>query len=351
MANANGVAENSTANLNRIDELVSGRRRSMLVLHNHPDPDALASAFALRYLLKNRYEIESDIAYDGIIGRAENLAMVRELNIPARRIQSLKRSRYDGLVLIDTQPGAANHPLQKGEKIDLVLDHHPRRRSSRGNAMIIETQVGATATLLVECLFAHDPAFAGPVDLASALAYAIRSETQDLGREASARDIRAYLAIYPHASMRKLSRIIYPKLSTDYFISLQTALARARIYRQLICAHIGPVHAPEIVAEVADLLLRRRKTTWSLVTGRYQNSLYLSLRSSNLGARANRMIQSLVPHRENAGGHDQFAGGRIDLDSHTDEQIEQLENRLTLAFAKKFEYKNAEWKTLIPPRG
>jgi nanoRNase/pAp phosphatase (c-di-AMP/oligoRNAs hydrolase) len=46
---------------------------SLLILtHNNPDPDAIASAVALNFLLANKLGVESHIAYEGIIGRAEN---------------------------------------------------------------------------------------------------------------------------------------------------------------------------------------------------------------------------------------------------------------------------------------
>ena len=55
----------------------SGAGRLLILPHNDPDPDAIASAVALRYLLAERLGMESTIAYQGIIGRAENKALVR----------------------------------------------------------------------------------------------------------------------------------------------------------------------------------------------------------------------------------------------------------------------------------
>lgn len=49
----------------------------LILPHNDPDPDAIASAIALRHLLQERLNVESTIVYRGIVGRAENRAMVR----------------------------------------------------------------------------------------------------------------------------------------------------------------------------------------------------------------------------------------------------------------------------------
>ncbi|MBU6283988.1 phosphoesterase, partial [bacterium] len=53
----------------------------VILPHDNPDPDALASAAALQYLLSEIAEVDSVIALGGIIGRAENRAMVKYLNI------------------------------------------------------------------------------------------------------------------------------------------------------------------------------------------------------------------------------------------------------------------------------
>lgn len=57
----------------RVEQLLSVLNPAQQVLilpHNNPDPDAIASAVALGYLLEYQGGIESQIAYQGIIGRA-----------------------------------------------------------------------------------------------------------------------------------------------------------------------------------------------------------------------------------------------------------------------------------------
>ena len=60
------------------------RRLSPLLIltHDFPDPDALASAFALQHLVQSAFDIQSRIAYGGELGRTENKMMVRLLRIP-----------------------------------------------------------------------------------------------------------------------------------------------------------------------------------------------------------------------------------------------------------------------------
>ncbi|MDZ7794355.1 MAG: hypothetical protein U5P10_11910 [Spirochaetia bacterium] len=58
-----------------------GRRELLIITHTHPDPDTIASAAALRLLVKKCFGVNSSIAYKRDYCRAENRAMVQKLNI------------------------------------------------------------------------------------------------------------------------------------------------------------------------------------------------------------------------------------------------------------------------------
>ena len=98
-------------NLAALDQILQGQKKLLIVLHNNPDPDALASALALRYLGQKRYHIQASIAYGGLIGRAENREMVQELKIPLKEITRIRYSAYSRIALLDTQPGVGNNSL------------------------------------------------------------------------------------------------------------------------------------------------------------------------------------------------------------------------------------------------
>lgn len=347
----NKTCENNSiviANLESLDQLCRKKNvKLLIVLHDNPDPDALASGFGLKYLIEKRYAVQTSIAYGGMISRAENLAMVKSLKIPLKNINRIKYSAYDCVALLDTQPGAGNNSLPSDKGCDLLIDHHPIRRGEKARFSLIEPHVGSTATMIIELLVAGKLDI--PTDLATALAYAIRSETQDLGREANERDVRAYFTVYTKASMKKLSQIINPKLSHSYFVLLSQTLKQTRIFRHLICAHIGKVPSPEIVAEMADLLLRHKRISWSFCTGRFKKDLILSMRTTNVRSDAGRLIKKLVPDEKNAGGHGTFAGGIIRLGTVARKDFETAEDQLSQKFAKLMGYEKVEWKKLIAP--
>jgi nanoRNase/pAp phosphatase (c-di-AMP/oligoRNAs hydrolase) len=341
-----GVAsKDSLHELKRLNELLKGKKEILIIVHNNPDPDAIGSAAALGYIAEKLANLKVSIAYGGHIGRAENRAMVKKLKIHLKQIAKIKYARYDVIALVDTQPGAGNNLFPTSLKANIVIDHHPPRARTKADFVVIKPKIGVSATILIEWLKVMKVGI--PADLATALAYAISSETQNMNREASMEDIQAYLFVYVRSSIRKLAQIINPKLPHLYFIALAKSLSNAYMYRQLICVHIGEVHTIEMVSEMADFLLRHEGIGWSLCTGRFKENLYLSLRSINRKTNAHRLLQQLVRDSDNVGGHDLMAGGYIALKNTKKEFINELENQISADFARIMGYENIEWKPLI----
>jgi nanoRNase/pAp phosphatase (c-di-AMP/oligoRNAs hydrolase) len=68
--------------MDKLTKILDKEKHSSIIVHNNPDPDSLASAMALMYLLKKLGYRKVRIYYDGLVGRAENQAMIRILKIP-----------------------------------------------------------------------------------------------------------------------------------------------------------------------------------------------------------------------------------------------------------------------------
>ena len=329
----------------RLGEVVTAREELLIILHTHPDPDAISSAAALQYLVRECFGVASSIAYSGIIARAENRSMVKRLGIRLKQYNRLKLSRYDCCALIDTQPGAGNNVLESGSGCDIVIDHHPRRKDTSGALVLVNPQIGATATILVGLL--KEAELDIPADLATALAYGINSETQNMHREAAREDIQAYLYVYVRASLRKYAEIVNANLPHYYFLQLGRALNNARIYRNLIVTHLTKIYHPEIVAEMADFLLKHERISTVLSSGVYKHSLIISIRTNSDKLNAGELIKRLPLERNNVGGHDRTAGGFIVLESLGKKQIAQVVAGLTEAFARMMGYDEVQWRPLM----
>lgn len=325
-----------------LERILKSGKNLLIVTHNNPDPDAIASAYALKYFTEKQYGLKAHITYRGSIGRAENRAMVQKLKITLKQFNRIRLKKYDRIVLVDGQPHAGNTP---DIQYDVVIDHHPRRRDTKADLVVVQPDIGVTATILVEWL--RESGIEIPADLATALAYAISSETQNLARETSSRDIDAYLHVYVQSSIRKLARIIHPKLPRDYFSTLAKTLHNTYTFRNLICAHLGDVSTAEMVSEMADFLLHHERIGWSFCTGRFKDQLILSIRSANTNANAGKVIKRLVQDPDSVGGHDMSAGGSVSLQSKNTKESEDLEKALTSKFAKLMGYEDSEWRSIL----
>ena len=102
----------------------------LIYMHDNPDPDALAAAVGLKRLVEHEAGLQATLALGGIVGRAENRAMVDVLKIPLTPIEELSPPSFDVLAIVDSQPGTGNNSLPPDRPVDVVIDHHPLRAES-----------------------------------------------------------------------------------------------------------------------------------------------------------------------------------------------------------------------------
>ena len=290
---------------------VRGKGKIIIIVHDNPDPDCFASALALRHLFIMKLGKEAVITFSGMIARSENLIMAKELEIPLTPLAIVDPKDYQVVCMLDTQPGTGNNSLAPGVKVDIVIDHHPLKESSMSSRWVdVRPDYGGTATILYEYLLAQDVTIG--TKLATALFYAIKSETQDLGREATRPDREAYLRLFLLANKKLLYDITHPKLPKEYFLTINTAVEQTWIYDNLLTANLGTIMFPEIVAEMADFLLRLEKIDTVLCLGHYNNDIIVSLRTARHDLNLGEIVKRIVDGMGTAGGHGMTAGGKID---------------------------------------
>jgi nanoRNase/pAp phosphatase (c-di-AMP/oligoRNAs hydrolase) len=325
------ITEKTHLKFNKLIELIGQHSRMLIVLQDNPDPDAIAAASALRKIANSLTKIKCSIAHGGTIGRAENRALVNYLNLNLHNFSAIDFSKFDLIAMVDAQPATGNTSLPEDIIPDIVIDHHPARRKSRQVQFTdIRSRYGAASTILLEYLIKADI----PVDmqLATVLLYGIRSDTQDLGREAIKSDIEAIEFLYPFANKRMLSEIQRGSVPREYFQMLEVALKNARIYGNSIITSLGAVTNPDMISEVADLLLREDKTTWTMCSGVFEGKLLISIRAMEPDYRADKVIKRLVSRKGTGGGHMTYAGGQIPLRQTDADELMKLERY----FEKKF---------------
>lgn len=285
----------------------------MILTHNDPDPDAIAGAVALRFLLAEKAGVEAQPVYRGIVGRAENRALVRYLDYPLRRLRGTDLRSGAPFALVDTQPGAGNNALPPNVTTVIVVDHHPWREESEGAQFAdVRPELGASSTMMTEYLQAAK--LVPPAPLATALFYGIQTDTQGLARGVTPADMAAYTFLQPLVDREGLVEIERAQVPADYFKGLVGALRAARVYHYVVISYVGAMARPDLAAEMADLLLRLKGVRWAVCMGVYKDVIVLAVRTLNRNGHAEQLVSRVVGDRGTAGGHGRMAGGHVRLE-------------------------------------
>lgn len=308
---------NNNVTVQLLDELAKvlpARGQVLIIPHDYPDPDALASAAAIQLLLAKRHKLRGKIVFSGIVSRAENQEILRHFKYALTPIlQCPPESQKRPAIFVDTVPWRGNVTVPSFVRPVAVFDHHHGRpRAQDGILVDIKPDYGATSTRAWECLQAAGIQI--PKWLAAIMAYAITTETFDFTRHATERDIKAYTQLLSRCNMKILGRIKNAPLPRAYYGYLAEAVTNAQTYGRVVWTHLASISQPEIVAETADLLLRLERIMWAFCTGFTEDRLIISIRAKSSSLHCGKMLRALIGRQEgSAGGHEQAAAGYIDV--------------------------------------
>jgi len=325
----------------------AGNLPVLILCHNNPDPDTIASAYGFSFLLQKKFGIRSVLGYGGVVTRAENKAMIQRLRIKMTKLARIVPSRYFGIAVVDAQPGTGNNLLEpRGGHPLVVIDHHPLRKLSRKSDFYdVRPSYGATSTIITEYLVASD--LTPTRRVANALLYGLKADTHSLVRGASPNDYHAFNFLSPLTNPRVLGSIEKPPLDMKYFDDYHRGLAHTVLYRDVAVSCLGKIHTESIIPELADLLLRIDGVSWSLCMGELNDSMISSLRSTSKTYRAGQVIRRLVGKSGFAGGHKEMAGGQVPLSGMNVNEKEELRKRLVDRFLKLIKRSNCVPKRLV----
>ncbi|MCX5771662.1 MAG: bifunctional oligoribonuclease/PAP phosphatase NrnA [Candidatus Hydrogenedentes bacterium] len=333
MDNHHDISPGANKKLEHLLEVCDSPGRTLILTQDSPDPDALASAAALKELLRVKLRKKADIGYGGTFSRAENRAMVSLLRIKAGHVDPARVDDYELVCLVDTQPCSGINPLPPSRQADVVIDHHrlPVRRSWSARHADVRPGYGASTSILYEYVEAAGLPLGS--DLATAMFYGIQSDTQDLGRESSPADIHAYRELFLIADKKKLAKIHRAPVTAEYFRTLSESLANVVVAGTTVVSCVQLCHSAEMIAEVADLLLRLEGMTAAVCYGVCGDKIYLSVRTSAPAGNAAVKMLRVIRGIGTGGGHRTMAGGQVPLGDDPEGRLAMVRERLLRVFA------------------
>jgi nanoRNase/pAp phosphatase (c-di-AMP/oligoRNAs hydrolase) len=301
---------NARNKLERLIEVCDGARDVRVVIYANPDPDALASALALKKLLETGNRAVH-IGYTGAIGRPENASMIRQLRIPAFPVSEAEAADADIIALVDSQPQFfADFHLPR---CDIVIDHHPVTDQIPAAFADIRPAYLSTSSIMTEYLRAAGVRLTR--DLASALFYGIRTDSRHFMDDLSAGDVEAIRWLRRRADRDIVKRIEFSQFSPEGLDYFTIALVRRLFVKEVMFSHLGPVPFFDVCVQVADFFIRVENVSWALVTGVVGDTLVIVFRNDGIKKDAGSLARAAFGDRGSAGGHKSMGRAQVRQDS------------------------------------
>src|SRR3954469_10297674 len=211
---------------------LSDANRILILLHNDPDPDAMASGLALRNVLRRTKQTAIIATLQGVT-RPENLRMVNLLDLHVEIIKAEQVTEFERVAMVDVQPhyfgGAINH-------VDLVIDHHPETPAYSPGSKDIRTDNGSPSTILPEHRRAGDANISERT--ATAMLYAIKSDTLFFNRQANRVDLEAFSYLYPLADAALIRKMEGAEITMERLEYVVKATQGGELFDQVFCAFL-----------------------------------------------------------------------------------------------------------------
>jgi nanoRNase/pAp phosphatase (c-di-AMP/oligoRNAs hydrolase) len=312
LVNPSAYKVDSAGNRGRLEKLravADPAERVALLVQDDPDPDGIASAIALRTVL-GRNRSTTPLFSFGKTTRAENLAMLRLLDVNVEEATTETLRSFGCVALLDVQPPYFGERLPAAH---IVIDHHPKVKTIDAPFVDLRTQYGATSTILTEYLEAADADISQR--LATALLYGIKSDTLMLNRETGPADLRAFMSLYPLTNYNTMRRIERPELPLSFAGFLARVLPRIRKHRELLVLHVGSIDREDVIPQLADFCLQFENTDWVVVSGKFGDTLVMSVRNPGYVRSAGDVVRNLFGEIGRAGGHRSMAKAIVPLRS------------------------------------
>jgi len=292
-----------------LQQLASGHEHILILTQHDPDPDALASALALRTLL-GRTSTTAPIASFGEVTRNENQVMMQLLDIQLLKVTAADLEKYSRIAMVDVQPFYFGEPEIRA---DIIIDHHPHMEAYDAPFCDIRVHYGATSTILAEYLIAREHKISQR--LATALVYGIKTDTLFLGRDINPADIEVFTHIYPLANRHMILQMEHPRLKPEEISLIIKALKNQTLIGNVIFVGLGRVDRVEedIIPRLADFCMQIDNAQWSVVSGIVEQQIVLCVRNVGYVEHAGEVVRQAFGKYGSAGGHRSMARAVISL--------------------------------------
>jgi nanoRNase/pAp phosphatase (c-di-AMP/oligoRNAs hydrolase) len=185
--------------------------------------------------------------------------------------------------------------------VDLVVDHHPEQPGYTAVFKDIRADYGSTCTILTEHLRAVDVNISERT--ATAMLYAIKSDTLFFARQTNRVDLEAFSFLYPLADPALIRKMEGAEITLERLEHVTRALSMSRLHRQVFSAFVGETTREDFIPYTADFLLQVEDVKWTIVSGIVGGQLIVSVRNLGYSRNAGEFVKASFGDIGSAGGH------------------------------------------------
>jgi nanoRNase/pAp phosphatase (c-di-AMP/oligoRNAs hydrolase) len=295
------------ARVQQYQRYFSDADRVLIMLHNDPDPDAMASGLALRNILRRTKTTAIIGAIQGVT-RPENLRMVNLLDIHVDAITYESVREFDRVAMVDVQPHYFGGAI---DRVDLVIDHHPEQPGYTAVFKDVRADYGSTSTILTEHLRAVDVNISERT--ATAMLYAIKSDTLFFNRQTNRVDLEAFSYLYPLADAALIRKMEGAEITLERLDYVLKAYRGGSLHDQVYCAFLGPSPREDFIPYVADFFLQVEDAKWTVIAGIVGETMVVSVRNLGYSKNAGEFVRRFFSDIGSAGGHRAMAKAVIPM--------------------------------------
>jgi nanoRNase/pAp phosphatase (c-di-AMP/oligoRNAs hydrolase) len=305
--------------------------RVLIMLHNDPDPDALASGLALRNLLRRTKTTAIIGAMQGVT-RPENLRMANMLDIHVEQVTATSLQQFERIATVDVQPHYFGGLL---DRADLVIDHHPEQPGYSAVFKDIRADYGSTSTILTEHLRAVDVNISERT--ATAMLYAIKSDTLFFARHTNRVDLEAFTFLYPLADAALIRKMEGAEITLERLDYVTRASQGGIMKDQVFSAFVGEAPREDFIPYTADFFLQLEDVKWTIVAGIVNGSLIVSVRNLGYSRNAGEFVKRWFADIGSAGGHRAMAKAVVPMERFRQKFGELSGGEITVRIAEMAE--------------
>ena len=309
------------SNIESFISAVKKYKNIMIIIVGSPDPDAIASAYAMKCILST-VSVNSDIIITKKISLSQNKAFVKYLDIPLVFKKTLSPQKYDAYIIPDFQNNIVEG-ISEYIPCAVHIDHHASAdNKSATDFSIIDTKAGSTCSILSLMLKDYSSNFnqQALTSICTALMFGIQTDT-DKYIHATEIDVNAIHFISEYSDSKIINKLNGIPLSSKTIKYYNKAKENQYTYKDWDIYGIGYIDIAhrDSIAIIADFLLNRSNNqtviVYAIVEDKSELFLDVSIRSKSEELDINSLIKNITP----TGGGRHYKGAyQIKLDYFRD---------------------------------